>query len=176
MKIKNLLSQNIRILWKISKLLDRKRKFYSRHLTHTVLIKALVPFMENTADLTPSLTPFTRRVNRRKSLPEGLLQCCTNTYLWKVDLIEKSVVGKDAQATWMTAASRRSSGKVDSRSWGSFISSELRLESMHQEPSRTQMCSGNGLQVFHSESGTESEGLRKEELDHRSVVRSLLFS
>ena len=49
----------------------------------------------------------------------------------------KGVVGKGAQATGMAAALRGLSSKDDSRTWGSFTRSGLRLESVHQEPPHT---------------------------------------
>ena len=47
------------------------------------------------------------------------------------------MVGNSAQATGMTAALRGLSSKADSRTWGSFTRSGLRLESVHQEPPHT---------------------------------------
>ncbi len=58
------------------------------------------------------------------------------------------MVGKGAQATGMTAALGRLSGKADSRTWESFTRSGLKPESAHQEPPHT--SSRNGLQQSHS--------------------------
>ncbi len=46
-------------------------------------------------------------------------------------------VGKDAQATGMTASLRILSRKADSNTWESFTRSELKLESVHQELPRS---------------------------------------
>ncbi len=46
-------------------------------------------------------------------------------------------VGKGAQATGMTASLRIQSSKADSNTWESFIRSELKLESVHQESPRS---------------------------------------
>ncbi len=43
-------------------------------------------------------------------------------------------VGKGAQATGMTTSLRILSSKADSNTWESFTRSELKLESVHQEP------------------------------------------
>jgi len=49
----------------------------------------------------------------------------------------KSVAGKGAQTSGMTAVIRRLSSEADSRTWKSFTRSGLKLESVHQEPART---------------------------------------
>ncbi|MGL6014663.1 MAG: hypothetical protein ACRCZU_01015, partial [Selenomonadaceae bacterium] len=46
------------------------------------------------------------------------------------------MVGKGAQATGMTTALGRLSGKADSRTWESFTRSGLKPESAHQESPR----------------------------------------
>ncbi len=46
-------------------------------------------------------------------------------------------VGKGAQATGMTASLRIQSSKADSNTWESFTRSGLKLESVHQEPPRS---------------------------------------
>ncbi len=46
-------------------------------------------------------------------------------------------VGKGAQATGMTASLRIQSSKADSNTWESFTRSELKLESVHQESTRS---------------------------------------
>ncbi len=46
-------------------------------------------------------------------------------------------VGKGAQATGMTARLRIQSSKADSNTWESFTRSGLKLESVHQEPPRS---------------------------------------
>ncbi len=46
-------------------------------------------------------------------------------------------VGKGAQATGMTASLRIQSSKADSNTWESFTTSELKLESVHQESPRS---------------------------------------
>ncbi len=48
-------------------------------------------------------------------------------------------VGKCAQATGMTASLRILSSKADSNTWESFIRSELKLESVHQESPRSEI-------------------------------------
>ncbi len=55
----------------------------------------------------------------------------------KVDWKEEIWVGKCAQATGMTASLRTLSSKADSNTWESFTRSELKLESVHQESTRS---------------------------------------
>ncbi len=55
----------------------------------------------------------------------------------KVDWKERNLVGKCAQATWMTASLRILSSKADSNTWESCTRSELKLESVHQESPRS---------------------------------------
>ncbi len=100
--------------------------------------------MGKTADLTylsrrPSLTPFTRRVSHKHSLPKKL---AVHRVLYPSMLTEswvegKSVEEKDAQPTERTAALWGLSSKIDSRFWGNFTRNGLKLGSKHQEPPHT---------------------------------------
>ncbi len=96
-----------------------------------------------TADLTvvqrQSLTPFTRRVSHKHSLPKKL---AVHRVLYPSMLTEswvegKSVEEKDAQPTERTAALWGLSSKIDSRIWLNFTRNGLRLWSRHQEPPHT---------------------------------------
>ncbi len=86
-----------------------------------------------------SLTPFTRRVSHKHSLPKKL---AVHRVLYPSMLTEswvegKSVEEKDAQPTERTAALWRLSSKIDSRIWVNFTRNGLRLGSRHQEPPHT---------------------------------------
>ncbi len=86
-----------------------------------------------------SLTPFTRRVSHKHSLPNKL---AVHRVLYPSMLTEswvegKSVEEKDAQPTERTAALWGLSSKIDSRIWLNFTRNGLRLGSRHQEPPHT---------------------------------------
>ncbi len=80
-----------------------------------------------------TLTPSTRRVSHKHSLPKKLY---TNMLIesW---VEGKSVEEKDAQPTERTAALWGLSSKIDSRIWVNFTRNGLRLGSRHQEPPHT---------------------------------------
>ncbi len=87
----------------------------------------------------PSLTPFTRRVSHKHSLPKKL---AVHRVLYPSMLTEswvegKSVEEKDAQPTERTAALWGLSSKIDSRIWVNFTRNGLRLGSSHKEPPHT---------------------------------------
>ncbi len=93
--------------------------------------------MGKTADLT--LTPFTRRVSHKHSLPKKL---AIHRVLYPSMLTEswmegKSVEENDAQPTERTAALWGLSSKIDSRIWVNFTRNGLRLGSRHQEQPHT---------------------------------------
>ncbi len=86
-----------------------------------------------------SLTPFTRRVSHKHSLPKKLsvhrvLYPSMLTASW---LEGKSVEKTDAQPTERTTAFWGLSSKIDSRIWVNFTRNGLRLGSRHQEPPHT---------------------------------------
>ncbi len=86
-----------------------------------------------------SLTPFTRRVSHKHSLPNKL---AVHRVLYPSMLTEswvegKSVEEKDAQPTERTAALWRLSSKINSRIWVNFTRNGLRLGSRHQVPPHT---------------------------------------
>ncbi len=97
------------------------------------------PQAENPWSRRQSLTPFTRRVNHKHSLPKKL---AVHRVLYPSMLTEswvegKSVEEKDAQPTERTAALWGLSSKIDSRIWVNFTRNGLRLRSRHQEPPHT---------------------------------------
>ncbi len=61
-------------------------------------------------------------------------ECCIKAYSIQNWLEGRNWVGKCAQATGMTASLRILSSKAYSNTWESFARSELKLESVHQEP------------------------------------------
>ncbi len=82
-----------------------------------------------------SLTPFTRRVSHKHSLPKklavhGVLYPSTLTESW---VGGKSVEEKESQPTERTAALWGLPSKIDSRIWVKFTRNGLRLGSRHQE-------------------------------------------
>ncbi len=86
-----------------------------------------------------SLTPFTRRVSHKHSLPNKL---AVHRVLYPSILTEswlegKSVEEKDEQPTESTAALWGLSNKMDSIIWVNFTRNGLRLGSRHQEPPHT---------------------------------------
>ncbi len=88
-----------------------------------------------------SLTPFTRKVSHKHSLPKKL---AVDRVLYPSMLTEswvegKSVKEKDAHPTERTAALWGLSSKIDSRIWVNFTRNGLRLASRHQEPPHTDM-------------------------------------
>ncbi len=88
-----------------------------------------------------SLTPFTRRVSHKHSLPKKL---AVHRVLYPSMLTEswvegKSVEEKDAQPTEKTAALWGLSSKNDSRIWVNFTRNGPRLGSRHQEPPHTEV-------------------------------------
>ncbi len=64
-------------------------------------------------------------------------ECCIKAYQMQCWLEGRNWVGKCAQATGMTASLRILSSKADSNTWESFTRSELKLESVHQESTRS---------------------------------------
>ncbi len=88
-----------------------------------------------------SLTPFTRRVSHKHSLPKKL---AVHRVLYPSMLTEswvegKSVEDKDTQPTKRTAALWGLSSKIDSRIWVNFTRNGLRLGLRHQEPPHTEV-------------------------------------
>ncbi len=99
--------------------------------------------MGKTADLSrrQSLTPFTRRVSPKHSLPKKL---AVHRVLYPSMLTEswvegKSVEEKYAQPNERTAALWGLSSKMYSIIWVNFTKNGLRLVSRHQEPPHTDM-------------------------------------
>ncbi len=93
-----------------------------------------------------SLTPFTRWVSHKHSLPKKL---AVYRVLYPSMLTEswvegKSVEEKDAQPTERTVALWGLSSKIDSRIWVNFTRNGLRLGSRHHH---TQTCQGIWLQL-----------------------------
>ncbi len=88
-----------------------------------------------------SLTPFTRRVSHKHSLPKKLAvhRVLYPSMLTKSWVEGKSVEEKDAQPTERTAALWGLSSKINSRIWVNFIRNGLRLGSRHQEPPHTEV-------------------------------------
>ncbi len=86
-----------------------------------------------------SLTPFTRRVSHKHSLPKKL---AVHRVVYPSMLTEswvegKSVEEKDVQPTERTAALWGLSSNIDSRIWVNFTRNGLKLGSRHQEPPHT---------------------------------------
>ncbi len=86
-----------------------------------------------------SLTPFTRRVSHKHSLPKKL---AVHRVLYPSMLTESWVEGKsaeekDAQPIERSAALWGLSSKIDSRIWVNITRNGLRLGSRHQEPPHT---------------------------------------
>ncbi len=93
-----------------------------------------------------SLTPFTRRVSHKHSLPKKL---AVHRVLYPSMLTEswvegKSVEEKDAQPTERTSALWGLSSKINSRIWVNFTRNGLRLGSRHQEPPHTDVSRNLG--------------------------------
>ncbi len=86
-----------------------------------------------------SLTPFTRRVSHKHSLPKKLAiyRVLYPSMLTESWVEGKSVEEKDAQPTERTTALWGLSSKIDSRIWVNFTRNGLRLGSRHQEPPHT---------------------------------------
>ncbi len=81
-----------------------------------------------------SLTPFTRRVSHKHSLPKKLFHRVLYPSMLTESWVEgKSVEEKDAQPTERTAALWGLSSKIDSRIWVNFTRNGLRLGSRHEE-------------------------------------------
>ncbi len=76
-----------------------------------------------------SQSVITERGGCSRSAVSKHIKCKVN---WK-----EEIVGKAAQATWMTASLRILSIKADSNTWESFTRSELNLESVYQESPRS---------------------------------------
>ncbi len=99
--------------------------------------------MGKTADLKKmTLTPCTRKARRKSSLQKRL---AVHRALCPSTLIErrregKDVVEKSAQAIGITAPWRGLWNKTHSKMWGRFTKSGLQLESVLQEPLRTDVC------------------------------------
>ncbi len=88
------------------------------------------------------LTPCTRRARRKRSLQKRL---AVHRALCPSTLIErrregKDVVEKSVQAIGITAPWRGLWNKTHSKMWGRFTKSGLQLESVLQEPLRTDVC------------------------------------
>ncbi len=86
-----------------------------------------------------SLTPFTRRVSHKHSLPKKLAvhRVLYPSMLTEVEWKEKVWKKKNAQPTDRTAALWGLSSKIDSRIWVNLTRNGLRLGSRHQEPPHT---------------------------------------
>ncbi len=86
-----------------------------------------------------SLTPFTRRVSHKRSLPKELAvhRVLYPSMLTEIWVEGKSVEEKDAQPTERTAALWGLSSKIDSRIWVNFTRNGVRLGWRHQEPPHT---------------------------------------
>ncbi len=102
--------------------------------------------MGKTADLTVvqkmTMTPCTRRARHKRSLQKRL---AVHRALCPSTLIErrregKDVVEKSVQAIGITAPWRGLWNKTHSKMWGRFTKSGLQLESVLQEPLRTDVC------------------------------------
>ncbi len=120
-----------------------------------------------------SLTPFTRRVSHKHSLPKKL---AVHRVLYPSMLTEswvegKSVEEKDAQPTERTVVLWGLSSKIDSRIWVNFTRNGLRLGSRHQEPPHTDVSRNLATVVVRG----VLPGLREEELNCCPVVQSPLF-
>ncbi len=98
---------------------------------------------------TQLLTPFTRRVSHKHSLPKKLaVHRVLYPSMFTESWVEgKSVEEKDAQPTERTAVLWWLSNKIDSRIWVNFTRNGLRLGSRHQEH-HTQTCRGIWLQLL----------------------------
>ncbi len=88
------------------------------------------------------LTPCTRRARHKRSLQKRL---AVHRALCPSTLIErrwegKDVVEKSVQAIGITAPRRGLWNKTHSKMWGRFTKSGLQLESVLQEPLRTDVC------------------------------------
>ncbi len=88
------------------------------------------------------LTPCTRRARHKRSLQKSL---AVHRALCPSTLIErrregKDVVEKSVQAIGITAPWRGLWNKTHSKMWGRFTKSGLQLESVLQEPLRTDVC------------------------------------
>ncbi len=88
------------------------------------------------------LTPCTRRARHKRSLQKRL---AVHRALCPSTLIErrregKDVVEKSVQAIGITAPWRGLWNKTHSKMWGRFTKSGLQLESVLQEPLRTDVC------------------------------------
>ncbi len=113
-----------------------------------------------------SLTPFTRRVSHKHSLPKKL---AVHRVLYPSMLTEswvegKSVEEKDAQSSERTVALWGLSSKIDSRIWVNFTRNGLRLGSRHQEPPHTDVSRNLTTVVFHLETKVLESGGRVEKL------------
>ncbi len=146
-KIEKRKSQQIRIWWHANQLINSKhlQRFpepskWSLSLVHQVT-QSLGRLLTWQLSRRQSLTPFTRRVSHKHSLPKKL---AVHRVLYPRMLTEcwvewKSVEEKDAQPTKRTAALWGLSRKIDSRIWVNFTRNGLRLVSRHQEPPHTDM-------------------------------------
>ncbi len=175
----NSLSQQIRIWWHANQLINSKhlQRFpepskWSLSLVHLatqswgrLLIWQLYRWQ--------SLTPFTRRVSHKHSLPKKLAvrRVLYPSMLTKSWVEGKSVEEKDAQPTKRTTALWGLSSKIDSRIWVNFTRNGLRLGSWHQEH-HTQTCQWIWLQMS---SEASYLGWGEKELDCCPVVQSPLF-
>ncbi len=85
------------------------------------------------------LTPFTRRVSHKHSLPKKLAvhRVLYPSMLTEIWVEGKNVEEKDAQPTERNAALWGLSSKIDSRIWVNFTRNGLRLGSRHQESPHT---------------------------------------
>ncbi len=119
------------------------------------------------------MTPFTRRVSHKHSLPKKL---AVHRVLYPSILTEswvkgKSVEEKDEQPTERTAALWGLSSKIDSRIWVNFTRNGQRLGSRHQEPPHTDVSRNFATVVIRD----VLPGLVEEELDCCSVIQIPLF-
>ncbi len=102
--------------------------------------------MGKTADLTVvqrrPLTPCTRRARHKRSLQKeaGCSQSSVSKHINREAKEGKDVVEKSVQAIGITAPWRGLWNKTHSKMWGRFTKSGLQLESVLQEPLRTDVC------------------------------------
>ncbi len=138
------MSQQIRIWWHANQLINSKH--LQRYPEPSKWSLSLVHWATQSwgrliwqLSRRQSLTPFTRRVSHKHSLPKKL---AVHRVLYPSMLTEswvegKSVEEKDAQPTERTAALWGLSSKIDSRIWVNFTRNGPRLGSRHQEPPHT---------------------------------------
>lgn len=111
----------------------------SRYSLHTVTRIGLMTMMRKTDDLTVVQKTLTDIYLEGKAT-EGhcwkdwlFSECCTRTHSWEVDWKGKVQQETLHKQQAMTTALGGLPNKADSRTWGSFTRSGLRLKLVHQE-------------------------------------------